>query len=98
MICAFTAPFPPPTNVKLTHVEPGKLTFTWTPPPMKCPSLTYNVITSNCGFCMDDSAVANTTCTNFTLSNICSLTIRSIICGNLASVRDSNEVLVTLNG
>ena len=91
------APFPPPTAVVLIDVEPGKLTFTWTPPPFSCPSLTYNVIGNNCGNCVNNPA--NTTCNELTMPNVYTLMVQSVTCGNLASTSiDRNKATVRLKG
>ena len=97
-IVIYVAPFPPPTDVQLVSVMPGELIFSWSPPPQKCPSLTYNIISNDCGTCQNNSAFSNTTCRDFTLPSTCTLTIQSIICGNLASTTGSNPLTATLNG
>ena len=91
------ASFPAPINVRLVRATPGEVTFSWSPPPQKCPSLTFNVISNDCGTCQNNSAFSNTTCRDFTLPSTCTLTIQSIICGNLTST-ESSPVIARLNG
>ena len=91
------APFPPPTNVQLVMAGPGELTFSWSPPQQRCPYLTFNVISNDCGTCQNNSAFSNMTCREFTLPSTCTLTVQSIICGNLSSA-ESMPVTARLNG
>ena len=94
----YAAPFPPPTNVRLVRARPGELTFSWSPPPQMCPSLTFNVISNDCGVCQNNTGFSNTTCRDFTLPSTCTLTIESTICGTLASTTESSPVIVKLDG
>ena len=86
-------PFPPPTNLELTNVIPGELSFHWTAPSQICPSLRFNIIADNCGICQNNSQFSSTTCTNFTLPSQCTLEVQSVICGSLAS----STAIITTN-
>lgn len=98
IIVCFLESFLPPTNVQLADANPRELTFTWTPPSQYCPSLTFNIITENCGTCQNTTSLTNTTCENYGLSIVCTFMIQSVICGNLISSNQNNPVTVNLNG
>ena len=91
-------PFSPPADVRLINAKPRELIFTWVPPSQYCPLLTYYIIAEDCGTCQNKSALMNTTCSNFTPSSVCTLSVHSVICGNLVSTNPSNVVTVNLKG
>ena len=93
----FLAPLPSPRNIKLLEANPTELTFNWIPPSELCPFLTYNIEAENCGICPNSIAQPNVTCTNFTLSAMCTLKVYSVVCGNLIST-NPNVISANLSG
>jgi hypothetical protein len=93
----FLAPLPSPTNTKLLEANPTELTFNWIPPSELCPFLTYNIEAENCGMCPNSTAQSNVTCTNFTLSTMCTLKVYSVVCGNFISTNPT-VALANLSG
>ena len=91
-------PIPPPNDVQLIATNPMALVFIWSPPSGSCPSLTYHIDAQNCGICQNSTTASTTTCTNFTLSTVCTMKVYSITCGNLKSNSSSNVVRVDLTG
>lgn len=75
-------PFSPPQNIRLTGVKDSELIFSWNEAGI-CPSLSYNIVSRNCGVCPNSTSATSVTCTNFTLTGtitLCALMIEAVIC------------------
>ena len=57
-------PFPPPSNVMLTDVNPTQLTFSWDPAGTNCLAVKYSILAENCGSCPTKSNTTAAVCTN----------------------------------
>lgn len=93
----YTDPFPPPENVYLADVKPGKLTFSWTPTALYCSALTYEIL-SDCGECPAATSSTSVTCTiQISQPRQCTFAVKSIVCGNIAGSW-TNRIEVILRG
>ena len=96
-------PLPPPAIVQLVGTSSEQLVFNWTSVDSDCSTFQYN-ITSNCGNCVNTTAV-NTTSVTCAISlssadnNVmqCSFSIQSVVCANISGV-PSTPLDVTLKG
>ena len=84
----YSEPAPPPETL-LMHLTNGakELTFSWSQVPFTCPTLYYNITSINCGSCNQSTTLNSVTCTSFTpsISNtLCTFSVQTVICGNLA--------------
>ena len=69
--------YPPPNDINLADVQPGKLIFNWTSVISNCSTLQYNIAsTSDCGTC---TVVTNTTAFTAVCSDLL-LTANAIVC------------------
>ena len=89
-----TAPSQPPIDVRLIQVQPGKITFNWTSVDPHCDSLSYNIISTNCGQCPPTTSNTSVTCTDITmvtsgLGQVCTLSIQAVVCGNITGIQSS---------
>ena len=95
---SYSVPFPPPTDVHLISASPEELVFSWTPPSQNCSSLSYTIITDNCGDCPIYTNNIIITCRNFALSSVCTLAVSTITCGDLTFGDLSNPAITNLTG
>lgn len=96
--CRFsTGPIPTPTNVKLIDANHGMLTFSWSPVPVRCSHFYYET-TNNCGNCPRTTKSTSITCSVLVSDaiRVCSLSVRSVTCGNVGNWSD--PVSVNLKG
>ena len=90
--------FPPPSDVSLIHVQPGQLTFNWTSVDVLCDSVSYKIISSNCGRCPLVTTNTTVTCTNIVASGqVCIFAVQTVVCGNLTG-NMSRPIYVILKG
>ena len=91
-------PFHPPNDVRLSHVQPGQLTFNWSSPDVQCDSLSYKIITLNCGRCPSVTTNTTVTCTSVVASGqVCTFVVQTVVCGNLTG-NMSDPFYVILKG
>ena len=95
----YTDSLSPPKNVRLLHVSPGVLMFSWTPTPLNCSAATYE-IQSSCGEC---PTLTNSTMVICIMHNplvqyrMCRFAVRTVICNNTVGGW-SNKIEVILRG
>ena len=92
-------PLPPPSNISLSSVRRGQLTFRWDPVVQNCPALYYYVIASNCGTCPVTTVHNFITCTNVTQLtessfHTCTMIVETVVCDNIFGT--NSEPLVVL--
>ena len=78
--------FSTPSEVMLSKVYKGQLTFSWIPVSHICPSLHYNTISSNCGKCLSSTTADSVNCSNVTLTKkayICTFAVMPVICDSI---------------
>ena len=80
-------PFPPPSSIHLTRVDATEMVFSWSQSQaqLDCPSLHYNIISSNCGNCPVTTNTTSVTCLDFRISDsatICTFMVQAVICSN----------------
>ena len=93
-----TESFHPPNDVRLSHVQPGQLTFNWSSPDVQCDSVSYKIITSNCGRCPPVTTNTTVTCTSVVASGqVCTFVVQTVVCGNLTG-NMSDPIYVILKG
>ena len=98
-----TEPYPQPEDVYLAGVSPTGLFFSWNQT-QNCPSLRYNILSENCGHCLNTTDSTSVNCSGFTISNsitLCTFMVQAVICSNSGAplVGDpSNPVTVNLTG
>ena len=94
-------PLPPPMNVQLHGITSEQLTFNWTSVDSSCSRrLSHYRAVSDCGTCpnrVDKMATSATCSIAFTDVVLCSFSIQSVICANLAG-NLSPPLNVTLKG
>ena len=89
----------PPKNIRLLDVSSGMLVFSWTPVPLNCSAVTYE-IRSSCGEC---PTLTNSTMVTCIIHNpliqyrTCRFAVRSVMCNNSVGGW-SNEIEVMLRG
>ena len=103
-ICFSTAnsvPLSSPKTISLNDVSSdGQLIFSWSSVVQNCPSIQYNVNTTDCGVCPDNTADTNLTCTTSNVSSIeqmCSFSVQTVVCDNIAG-EVSAPLTITLKG
>jgi hypothetical protein len=79
-----TDPYPPPSNLKITDIQSGIITFIWDPVAPNCSSVQYT-ITSDCGICPMITNSANVTCSDQEIPSMCVFRVQSMICGFIGS-------------
>ena len=84
-----------PRDLRLTRVDTGQLTFTWTPVNSNCPSINY-MATLNCGDCSVAIGTTTTICSGLQLPNVCSFTVTTMACGQVRA--PSDPISVNLRG
>ena len=89
-----TDPFPPPMNIRLSHIDNGSITFTWNDvvKPV-CPVLYYNISATNCGNCPLKTNETSIECTDLQVTSerrVCSLSVRTVVCDNLIGIVSDN--------
>ena len=100
-------PYPPPNDVMISELVLEdhlslQITFEWNAVVSNfCPTLFY-IITSNCGVCPNitrsntaDSAIA-VTCNNVLIGQLCTLSVRTSVCGSLTG--NSISIAVMFDG
>lgn len=105
MICFFFSlePFSTPNNIHLARVDPGEMVFSWNQT-QNCPSIYYNLTSTNCGNCPDTTNENSVVCFNFTTSDsvtICIFMVQVVICSNSDAPivgNPSNSITVNLTG
>lgn len=78
-----TEPFPPPEPISLTRVNATEMVFSWNQTQSYCPSLQYNIISTNCGNCPDTTNFTSVTCFDFPTSDsatVCTIMVQAVIC------------------
>ena len=89
--------FPPPSDVRVVDVQPGRITFNWTSVNTECDSLSYNIISHNCGTCPHSTSNTSVTCTNVeSLGQLCTFLVQAVVCGNTGII--SHPTTVKLKG
>ena len=94
----YTDSLSPPKNVRLLGVSPGVLVFSWTPVPLNCSAVAYE-IRSSCGEC---PTLTNSTMVICVMHNplvqyrMCRFAVRSVMCNSVGGW--SNEIEVILRG
>ena len=77
------ASYPPPNNITLSEVDEERITFTWSPVPHNCPAVHFNINTSNCDQYLDTTNSFSVTKTMASLPLTCTVTIQTVVCGNI---------------
>ena len=93
---SFVAPYQPPNDVRLINVQPGQLIFNWTSVDPRCDSVSYNIISSNCGDCPPTTSNANVTCTDIQVASgqVCVLIVQPVVCGNIVGNQSSPTTVI----
>ena len=89
---------PPPDNINLAEVQPGKLIFNWTSTISTCSTVQYN-IASDGGSCPVVTNMTTVTCSDLQLTanaNVCHFRVSNRACGLVGT--SSSPVAVTLKG
>ena len=97
ILCYFIAnldDFPPPNDfITTTDLSLREVTFKWSKSPVQlvldCPSLHYNITSSNCGSCPTTTTNTTVTCTDIpteTDASMCTFSIESIVCGKVVNL------------
>ena len=86
-------------KVNLTKVNRGELTFSWSPLASNCPTVQYNITSTDCGNCTRHTTNTSTTCA-ITLASTeirnCTFSVRGELHGFAG--RPSSPITVTLKG
>ena len=89
------ASFPPPNDVRLADVQPGQITFNWTSVDALCDSLSYNIISSNCGQCLLTTTNTTATCTGVVASGqVCTFIVQTVVCGIIGILSHPTTVIL----
>ena len=84
------APFQSPNDIRLIQVQPGQITFNWTSVDAQCDSVSYNIISSNCGHCPSTTSNTNITCRDTVASGqVCTFIVQAVVCGNITGNQSS---------
>ena len=88
ILCLFIYPFPPPADVHLADMGQGFLKSKWSPAVNNCVPLWYKInATKSCGVYPNHTKFTSVSCTvdvsHTTVSEVCSFSIRSIVCNNI---------------
>ena len=77
------AAYSPPNDVRLADADNDSTTFNWNPvsPPSCSASLHYIITSNGCGECPSITNSTNITCYNLTIPSVCSLSVKSMVCG-----------------
>ena len=87
--------FPPPNDVRVVDVQPGQITFNWTSLDTECDSLSYNIISYNCGRCPSTTSNTSVTCTNVVaLGQVCTILVQTVVCGNTGILSQPTTVML----
>ena len=87
-----------PNDVRLSYVQSGRITFNWTSVDALCDSISYNIISSNCGRCPSMTTNTTATCSDvMALGQVCTFAVRTVVCGNITG-NMSHPVHVILRG
>ena len=84
--CMTVAPYPPPDKVSISLVDLSsrRLTFIWSSVAPDCPTIHYNILSSNCGSCPTTTTYTTVTCTDVpTDGDMCTLALETVVCGNV---------------
>ena len=74
-----------------------ELTFHWNPAIRECPTLTYNIIASNCGICPIFTNHTTATCTDVPFNgSTCTFAIQIVVCKGIIE-NSSDKIRVVLN-
>ena len=85
----YTGPPPAPREVKMSNVNYSsrEVTFNWNPVAPDCPSISYNILSSNCGSCPTTTNHTNVTCTDVYVStgDMCTFAVQTVAdsCGRI---------------
>ena len=91
----------PPSDVHVSAINPNQFTIDWSPPAsnINCPSVTYNIASSDCGVCPNTTSNTFITCTNLTIDGRdCSVVIQTNTCGNSSEDSDTANLTIELRG
>ena len=92
--------FPPPKDFIATmDLSLREITFKWSKSPvvLDCPSLHYNITTSNCGSCPTTTTNTTVTCTDVpTDGSVCTFSIESVVCGKVVNLFN-NTIHIPMN-
>ena len=91
------APLPPPNDVRLINVQPGRITFNWTSVDALCDSVSYNIIrfSSNCGQCPSTTNNTTATCTDTVASGqVCTFIVQAVVCGTITGSQASPTTVI----
>ena len=90
-----SASFPPPNDVRVVDVRPGQITFNWTSVDAECDSLSYNIISYNCGRCPSTTSNTSITCTNVVaLGQVFTILVQTVVCGNTGILSQPTTVIL----
>ena len=92
----------PPDDLRLAAVGINRLTFSWIPVLVTCPSIGYNITSMNCGVCPNFTLNTTVNCTVTTnhihrRDQMCTFYVQSIVCGNYTG-NESNTITIELIG
>ena len=95
--------FPPPQRIHLIRVNSTEIVFSWDQTE-NCPSISYNILSRNCGICPNSTNATSVSCYNFIISEsitICTFMVETVTCSNGATPivgNPSNSTMVNLTG
>ena len=88
----------PPNDVCLVDVQSGRITFNWTSVDALFDSISYNIISSNCGRCPSQTTNTTATCSDIVaLGQVCAFAVQTVVCDNITG-NMTHPVHVILRG
>ena len=89
-----SAPLPLPNKVQInsTDISSKQLLFNWSPVVQNCPSLHYNILSSNCGNCLTTTTNTTVICTDVPTDRggVCLFAIQTVVCGDIVGNRSTS--------
>ena len=83
----YTDSFAQPVEMLIHFVDnvgSKQLTARWSPVALTCPSLYYNILSSNCGSCPTTTTNTTVTCTDVpTNGSTCTFAVQTVVCGDI---------------
>ena len=93
----YAGPIPPPSNLHISIADfvLREITFEWTPFAPFCPTIHYNILSSNCGSCPTTTTNTTVTCTDVpTDGSMCTFAVQTEVCGVTGNFSDPLTVVV----
>ena len=97
--------FRPPQRVDLIRVNTSEIAFSWTQAQENCSSISYAILSNNCGSCPNTTNSASASCFNFTVSTeseasitLCTFMVEVVVCSrSLAPVVGNSSIPAIVN-